>query len=143
MNFFQTFLTDIKAIGLEFWERIKNIPERVPVVIEQLPTAITGFVVVLAMLALIAVVILVFSKVMALSNGKKKVADTTTPAATPTAPATPAGNPLPANASAGSLDLVDVDEKTAAVIMAIVSKESGIQLNRLSFKSIKKTEDKK
>ncbi len=142
MNFFQTFLTDIKAIGLEFWERIKNIPERVPVVIEQLPTAITGFVVVLAMLALIAVVILVFSKVMALSNDKKKVADTTTPA-TPAAPATPAGNPLPANASAGSLDLVDVDEKTAAVIMAIVSKESGIPLNRLSFKSIKKTEDKK
>ena len=142
MNFFQTFLTDIKAIGLEFWERIKNIPERVPVVIEQLPTAITGFVVVLAMLALIAVVILVFSKVMALSNGKKMAADTTTPAATPAAPATPAGNPLPANASAGSLDLVDVDEKTAAVIMAIVSKESGIPLNRLAFKSIKKTEDK-
>ena len=33
--------------------------------------------------------------------------------------------------------LFDVDEKTAAVIMAIVSNESGIPLNRLQFKSIK------
>ena len=141
MSFFQEFLTDIKAIGLEFWERIKNIPERVPVVLEQLPTAITGFVVVLSMLALIAIVILVFSKVMALAGSKKAPEAPAAPAA---AGATaPAGNPLPENASAGSLDLVDVDEKTAAVIMAIVSKESGIPLNRLSFKSIKKMEDKK
>ena len=42
-----------------------------------------------------------------------------------------------------SLDLIDVDESTAAVIMAIVSEESGIPLDRLSFKSIKKVEDEK
>ncbi len=143
MNFFQTFLTDIKAIGLEFWDRIKNIPERVPVVLEQLPTAITGFCVVLAMLALIAVVILVFSKVMSLTDKKKPAEEDKKAPASADAPSAPAGTPLPANASAGKLDLVDVDEKTAAVIMAIVSKESVIPLNRHSFKSIKKTEDKK
>ncbi len=44
--------------------------------------------------------------------------------------------------SCGELDLVDTDEKTAAVIMALVSYKSGIPLNRLSFKSIRLMEDK-
>ncbi len=140
MNFFTEFKTDIVSIANEFIERFKNIPERGAVVLEQLPTAITGFVVVLSMLAIIAVAILIFSKVMAIFSGKKK--SEAAPAAAIAAPSAPAGSPLPANASAGSLDLVDVDEKTAAVIMAIVSKESGIPLNRLAFKSIKKMEDK-
>ncbi len=141
MNFFTEFKTDIVSIANEFIDRFKNIPHRGTVVLEQLPTAITGFVVVLSMLAIIAVTILVFSKVMAVFEKKKKPAEAPV-AATAAAPSVPAGSPLPANTSAGSLDLVDVDEKTAAVIMAIVSKESGIPLNRLAFKSIKKTEDK-
>ena len=137
MNFFTEFKTDVVSIANEFVDRFRNIPERGAVVLEQLPTAITGFVVVLSMLAIIAVTILIFSKVMSAFTSKKSVAET------PAAPATaPAGNPLPTDTSAGSLDLIDVDEKTAAVIMAIVSKESGIPLNRLAFKSIKKTEDK-
>lgn len=141
MNFFTEFKTDIVSIANEFIDRFKNIPARGEVVLEQLPTAITGFVVVLSMLAIIAVTILVFSKVMAVLSNKKKPAEA--PVAAPAAaPSAPAGTPLPADTSAGSLDLVDVDEKTAAVIMAIVSKESGIPLNRLAFKSIKKTEDK-
>jgi Na+-transporting methylmalonyl-CoA/oxaloacetate decarboxylase gamma subunit len=40
-------------------------------------------------------------------------------------------------ASAGDLKLVGVDERTAAMIMAIVSDESGIPLSELQFKSIK------
>lgn len=44
--------------------------------------------------------------------------------------------------SCGELDLVDTDEKTAAVIMALVSYKSGIPLNRLNFKSIRLMEDK-
>lgn len=44
--------------------------------------------------------------------------------------------------SCGELELVGTDEKTAAVIMALVSYKSGIPLNRLSFKSIRLTEDK-
>lgn len=142
MNFFTEFKTDIVSIAKEFIDRFKNIPVRGEVVMQQLPTAITGFIVVIAMLAIIAVTILVFSKIMALVSNKKPVESPA--AATPAAvsAAAPAGSPLPADTSAGSLDLVDVDEKTAAVIMAIVSKESGIPLNRLAFKSIKKTEDK-
>jgi Na+-transporting methylmalonyl-CoA/oxaloacetate decarboxylase gamma subunit len=37
----------------------------------------------------------------------------------------------------GSLRLINVDEPTAAMIMAIVSDESGIPLDELNFKSIK------
>lgn len=37
----------------------------------------------------------------------------------------------------GELRLTDVDEKTAAAIMAIVSKNSGIPLSRLRFNSIR------
>ncbi len=50
--------------------------------------------------------------------------------------------PMPAGMTQGSLELVNTDEKTAAVIMAIVSDKSGIPLNRLAFKSIKLLEDK-
>ena len=143
MNFFTEFKTDVVSIASEFVDRFKNIPNRGAVVLEQLPTAITGFVVVIAMLALIAVAILIFSKVISAFTGKKKApASPAAPVAPAATAAAPAGNPLPANTSAGSLDLVDVDEKTAAVIMAIVSNESGIPLNRLAFKSIKKMEDK-
>jgi Na+-transporting methylmalonyl-CoA/oxaloacetate decarboxylase gamma subunit len=39
--------------------------------------------------------------------------------------------------SKGQLDLIGVDEKTAAIIMAIVSDELKISLNQLQFKSIK------
>lgn len=38
--------------------------------------------------------------------------------------------------SSGELKLKNVDEKTAAMIMAIVSDESGIPLSELCFKSI-------
>ncbi len=37
----------------------------------------------------------------------------------------------------GQLKLYDVDEKTAAMVMAIVSDESNIPLSELNFKSIK------
>ena len=53
-----------------------------------------------------------------------------------------AGVPMPERMNQGELELVGTDEKTAAVIMAIVSDKSGIPLNRLSFKSIKLVEDK-
>jgi Na+-transporting methylmalonyl-CoA/oxaloacetate decarboxylase gamma subunit len=42
-----------------------------------------------------------------------------------------------AGITAGELKLFDVDEKTAAIIMAIVSHESKIPLSELQFKSIK------
>ena len=143
MNFFQEFIRDITSIGSEFKDRIINIPRRGGVVMEHLPTALTGFVVVLAMLAIIAVVILVFSKVMAGLSKKGDAKKTGSEAAEKSSPAAaPSGTPLPDGSSMGKLDLIDVDEPTAATIMAIVSDQSGIPLNRLNFKSIKKLEDK-
>ncbi|MGI6569628.1 MAG: hypothetical protein ACOX27_00970 [Caldicoprobacterales bacterium] len=43
--------------------------------------------------------------------------------------------------SLGTLKLKNVDEKTAAMIMAIVSHESGIPLSQLRFKFIKALEE--
>jgi Na+-transporting methylmalonyl-CoA/oxaloacetate decarboxylase gamma subunit len=40
-------------------------------------------------------------------------------------------------ATCGELKLIGLEEKTAAMIMAIVSDESGIPLSELQFKSIK------
>ena len=141
MNFFQEFITDICSIGNEFKDRIMNIPNRGDIVMANLPTALTGFLVVIAMLALIAVVIYVFSKVTyALTKKKETVWETGENSSAGIN--VPSGTPLAEGNSAGKLDLVDVDEPTAAVIMAIVSDQSGIPLNRLNFKSIKKVEDK-
>ena len=44
---------------------------------------------------------------------------------------------IEADFSSGGLKLNNVDERTAAIIMAIVSDESGIPLSELCFKSIK------
>lgn len=41
------------------------------------------------------------------------------------------------NVAAGELKLIEVDERTAAMIMAIVSDESQIPLSELNFKYIK------
>ena len=64
------------------------------------------------------------------------------------APATPAPAAAPAAPasgevfSSGSLKLKNCDEKTAAMIMAIVADDTGIPLNELVFKSIKLVEKK-
>lgn len=113
---------------------------------EALNVSITGFVVVLLILALLAVLVLLLSKGVRFveSKTKKKQSSAqkaeTAKSAPAKAAAAPTGTPLPETQSAGQLDLYDVDEKTAAVIMAIVSHESGIPLNRLQFKSIKAIE---
>jgi len=44
----------------------------------------------------------------------------------------------PGTIFAGNIKLTEVDERSAAMIMAIVSDESGIPLSELRFKSIKK-----
>lgn len=109
---------------------------------DAISTSVTGIIVVMIILAILAVLVLLLSKgVRAVESAakKNKKAD-----AAPTAEATPVtanGTALPDTQSAGKLDLVGVDDKTAAVIMAIVSNESGIPLNRLQFNSIKKKEE--
>lgn len=70
------------------------------------------------------------------------------PAAPAAAPATaavpapaPAAAPAPAPGCAGELKLYDTDDRTAAMIMAIVADETGIPINELRFKSIREVKD--
>lgn len=109
--------------------------------------ALVGMVVVIAMLAIIAVFILLLSKIFAGLDKVKSKKKSNEPAvsaaqAAAGAAAKPAGRALPETESQGELKLQNVDDPTAAAIMAIVSNQSGIPLNRLSFKSIKLIEEK-
>lgn len=111
---------------------------------ETLQKSAVGLIVVICVLAFIALSIIVISKIFGAVEkafaGKKK---TEAPAEkkAEAAPTKPAGRPLPETESQGELVLENVDEPTAAVIMAIVSNQSGIPLNRLAFKSIKLIEE--
>ena len=72
--------------------------------------------------------------------GAKEEPAKAAPAAAAAAPAAPAA---PEEIfSSGSLKLKNCDEKTAAMIMAIVSDNTGIPLNELIFKSITLVEEK-
>ena len=51
------------------------------------------------------------------------------------------GVALPDNESQGQLELIGVDEATAAMLMALVSYKTEIPLNRLAFRSIKFVEE--
>ncbi len=101
--------------------------------------AVVGFIVVMVVLAVIALFIKGIAAVF------DRASKNTAPAATPTpaaAPAPVAAAPSVQPAAPAGVELVGVDESTAAVIMAIVSHQSGISLDRLAFKSIKLSEDK-
>ena len=109
---------------------------------DALATSLIGITTVIIILAIIAVLIILVSKVIRAVEGAATKKAPATPAAAPAASA-PAGVPMPAGMNQGELELINTDEKTAAIIMAIVSDKSGIPLNRLSFKSIKLVEDEK
>ncbi|MGN0550034.1 MAG: OadG family protein [Acutalibacteraceae bacterium] len=94
--------------------------------------AVVGFCTVLLILAIIALFIKGISAIFDKSAKKKK---TTTSPIVPV-PTAPSATVQP------SVELINVDEQTAAIIMAIVSHRSGISLDRLAFKSIKLSEDK-
>lgn len=95
--------------------------------------AVVGFITVIVILAIIAL----FIKAIAAIFDKTSETAKAPAATTPDAPAAPAAQP-----AQSGVELVGVDEPTAAVIMAIVSHQSGISLDRLAFKSIKLSEDK-
>ena len=92
--------------------------------------------------AAIAVLLILYVYIAKAINSKKKVE---VPAKASdkkeTLGASAFNKPTGPAASSGNLELVGTDEKTAAVIMAIVSDKSGIPLNRLQFKSITLMED--
>lgn len=112
---------------------------------EALMTSLVGVLTVICILAIIAVLIILVSKVIRSfeSMASKKTAAKVDAPAVAVPAAKPTGVIPVAGVSQGTIDLVNVDEKTAAIIMAIVSDKSGIPLNRLSFKSIKLVEDEK
>ena len=91
--------------------------------------------------ATVAVLFIIYVYIVKAINSRKKVEEPAKPVAKemPALSSNKAAGPA---ASAGDLELVGTDEKTAAVIMAIVSDKSGIPLNRLQFKSITLMEDK-
>jgi Na+-transporting methylmalonyl-CoA/oxaloacetate decarboxylase gamma subunit len=90
-----------------------------------------GFSIVFAVLIALSLVVKLISVVVPLAK-KKREAEIAPEAQA--AEITAAEGP---QFSDGELKLFDVDEKTAALIMAIVSDESGIPLSQLRFSSIR------
>lgn len=93
--------------------------------------ALSGIVIVFMMLAILCIMIPVISKCV---NAVRKKPAAPAHAAAPLPKAAPESA---GGAFGGDVVLVDVDEKTAACIMAIVSHETGIPLSELIFKKIK------
>ena len=94
--------------------------------------------VVFAVLCLIFIIISIAGKIFTAAGVSDKPAAAKAEAAAPAA-AAPADEE---EFSSGSLRLKGCDEKTAAMIMAIVSDNTGIPLSELVFKSITLVEDK-
>ena len=98
--------------------------------------ALVGYAVVFFGLILLQLVVMGLGKIMVASQAKKKAAAKT--AATQEAAAAAAAAPgAPAPGSAGEIKLHDVNEKDAAMIMAIVADKLKKPLNELRFKSIR------
>jgi len=101
-------------------------------VMESLPVALFCIAMVFVVLAVLFTLIKLFSLgVVALEGGRKKsktLSDVS---------GTDSSLEDQAEFSSGELKLYNVDERTAAVIMAIVSDESGIPLSELCFRSIR------
>ena len=115
---------------------------------DALGTSGLGFLLVLAVLAVIMLFVRLLSKILGGKSKKENKEETVTEAQSP-APvqSTQTGTVIaeePAKAEAnlpytpGYLTLDGVKEQDAAVIMAITSHESGIPLERLCFKSIRR-----
>jgi len=98
---------------------------------EGLLLSVFGLAVVFVVLISLSLIIMLQSKLFAaLKLGRKEIPQKKSELAEP-------AEKMDTAISAGQLKLFDVDEKTAAVIMAIVIHESGIPLSELQFKSIK------
>ena len=95
--------------------------------------------VVFGVLLLMYILISLSGKIIQAITGIGKKAE---PAKAAPAAAAPAAAAPEEEFSSGTLKLKDCDEKTAAMIMAIVSDNTGIPLSELVFKSIKLVEKK-
>lgn len=112
--------------------------------LDTLKTSGVGFVIVLIVLAFIAVLIMMISKTFNAVAGKTSTDKTSvaeTSVSKPVAASAVASVPVAPVATSGYLRLEGVSEANAAVIMALVSHQTGIPLNRLAFHSIKCLQD--
>ena len=110
---------------------------------EMLMNAGIVILVVFAVLFLMYILISISGKIIEaiIKAGKKEEPAKAAPSAAPAAPAVAAAV-TGKEFSSGTLKLKGCDEKTAAMIMAIVSDNTGIPLSELVFKSIKLVEKK-
>lgn len=99
--------------------------------------ALVGFLTVVSILSVIALFIKLIAFIFSVVTKKPKTAPA--PAVSLASAAKQA--PVQTQPVHGQVKLTDVDEPTAAVIMALVSHNSGIPIERLDFKSIKLLED--
>lgn len=97
--------------------------------------ALSGIVIVFLMLAVLCLFIPVISRIVQFFEARGAKQQEPPQPAAPVAPMPAA--PVAGTAYAGEVTLIDVDEKTAACIMAIVSHETGIPLSELIFKTIR------
>lgn len=103
--------------------------------------SLVGFSIVFAVLVVLMAMILLLRYVVEKFEAPKHVIATATDVVAPIA-ATPAkvtsdSNMVPAKGSLGEIKLFDVDDKTAALVMAIVADEMKAPLNELRFHSIR------
>lgn len=104
--------------------------------------AVVGFMTVVIVLAVIALFIKFIAFIFALAAKKATSKVEITPIKEESAPKNE-GVALPETESQGNLELIGVDEATAAILMALVSYKTEIPLNRLAFRSIKLVEEDK
>ena len=112
---------------------------------EMFMNAGTVILVVFGVLLVMYILISISGKIIeAITKSGKKEEPAKAPAAAPAAPvaAAPSAAAPEEIFSSGSLKLKNCDEKTAAMIMAIVADSTGIPLEELVFKSIKLVEKK-
>ncbi|MCR4593780.1 MAG: OadG family protein [Clostridiales bacterium] len=99
--------------------------------------SLVGFLIVFVILSLLAVFVKIMGTVFLSAENRKK----RQPKTVELTEADPVFNTL--NLSRGDIDLINVSEKDAAIIMAITSHKIGIPLNRLKFNSIRLMEEEK
>lgn len=121
----------LQALGLLTGQKLQTS--------DVLMVCVVGIIIVILELALIALCIKGVSKAInGLTKATRKKIKSETETETKVVPVPAEDKPQTPVHVKKAPELIDVDEKTAAVIMAIVSNESGIPLERLAFKSIKR-----
>ncbi len=109
-------------------------------ILTSLKVSFFGFLVVFVVLGLISVCIRILSKVLLAfgsKQGENQMQKTPMLSEAEVAFGAETGQDGENDAGYGELKLYGVDEKTAAMIMAIVSDEAQVPLSELQFKSIK------